>query len=98
FVVNGGDQALPTGVEQRHAGGFVDAAALRLDHAVLDLVARAEAVTSADAVGLEQHVDGALELLPVDGGRTPADERQADAFRVDASVCPPVGNAHDRVH
>ena len=43
--------------QQRHAGRLVDAAALRLDDAVLDLVAHAEPVAAADRVGLEEQLD-----------------------------------------
>ena len=51
FVVDAGDEALVGDEEQREAGGFVDAAGLGFDDAVLDLVAHAEAVAAADGVG-----------------------------------------------
>ena len=53
FVVDAGDEALVGDEEQREAGGLVDAAALGFDDAVFDLVAHAEAVAAADAVGFE---------------------------------------------
>jgi hypothetical protein len=43
-----GDQPLVGDVQQRHARRLVDAAALGLDDAVLDLVAHAQAVAAAD--------------------------------------------------
>ena len=57
LVVDAGDEPLVGDEEQRHARRFVDAAALRLDDAVLDLIAHAEAVAAADRVGLEQQRD-----------------------------------------
>src|SRR5690606_38892720 len=50
FVVDRVEQALVGDVEEGHAGGLVESTALGLDDAVLDLVARAEAVTATDAV------------------------------------------------
>ena len=43
LVVDAGDEPLVGDEQQRHAGRLVDAAALGLDDAVLDLVAHAEA-------------------------------------------------------
>jgi hypothetical protein len=54
LVVDAGDQALVRDVEQRHARCLVDAAALRLDDPVLDLIGHAEAVPPADGVGLRE--------------------------------------------
>ena len=62
LVVDAGDEALVGDEEQREAGRLVDAAALGFDDAVLDLVAHAEAVAAADAVGFEQQLDGVGEL------------------------------------
>jgi hypothetical protein len=58
LVVDAGDQALVGDEQQRQAGRLVDAAALGFDDAVLDLVAHAEAVAAADAVGFEHQGDG----------------------------------------
>src|SRR3546814_8058227 len=52
-ILDAGDEPLVGDEEQREAGRFVDAAALGLDDAVLDLVAHAQAMAAADAVGLE---------------------------------------------
>src|SRR5581483_9420906 len=54
LVVDAGDQPFVGNEQQRHAGRFVDAAALGLDDAVLDLVAHAEAMPAADDVGLKE--------------------------------------------
>ena len=52
-------------VEQRHARRLVDAAALGVDDAVLDLVAHAQAVAPADAVRLEEELEQRREPLAV---------------------------------
>ena len=58
LVVDRVDQPLVGRVQQRHARRLVDAPALGLDDPVLDLVGHAQAVPSADGVGLEHQVDG----------------------------------------
>ena len=55
--------------QQRHAGRLVDAAALRLDDAVLDLVGHAEPVAPADRVRLHHEVDTVGELAAVERDR-----------------------------
>ena len=57
LIVNAGDEALIRDEEQGHAGSLIDAATLGFDDAVFDLVAHAEAVAAADAVGFEQQLD-----------------------------------------
>ena len=61
LVVDAGDEPLVGDEEQRHAGRLVDAAALGLDDAVLDLIAHAEAVAAADRVGLEHQLHRIVE-------------------------------------
>jgi hypothetical protein len=58
LVVDAGYQALVGNVQQGHSGRFIDAAALGLDDPVLDLIAHAEAMASADTVRLEHQFDG----------------------------------------
>src|SRR6185437_138043 len=53
LVVNAGYQPLIGDEQQRQARRLIDAAALGLDDAVLDLVAHAQPVPSADAVRLQ---------------------------------------------
>ena len=69
LVVDGRQQPLVGDVQQRHAGRLVDAAALGVDHPVLDLVAHAQAVAAADAVGLEEQLEQRGEALAVQAHR-----------------------------
>jgi hypothetical protein len=71
LVVDAGHQPLVGEVQQRHARGLVDAPALRLDDAVLDLVAHAQAVAAADGVRLREERYRVLEALPVERDRLP---------------------------
>src|SRR6202044_2870949 len=65
LVVNSGDEALIGDEEQGQARSFINAPALGLNNAVLNLVAHAQAVTSADAVGFKQQFDCSGECLTV---------------------------------
>ena len=95
FVVDAGDEALVGDEEQREAWGFVDAAALGLDDAVLDLVAHAKAVAAADAVGFEEERDGVGEVPAVERDREAFFEADGDLFALDLDVVTPEGRAHD---
>ena len=69
-------------------GRFVDAAALGLDDPVLDLIAHAEAVPAADAVGLEHQLHGILEddAVERDGlALVEADRRRSPRFTATSS-------------
>src|SRR5215831_20711339 len=72
LVVDRGQEPLVGDVEKRHAWRLVDAAALRLDHAVLDLVRHAEAVAAADRVRLTDDRDRVAALEVSDLYRQPA--------------------------
>ena len=63
--MNARQETLVGNVKKRHPRGFVDAAALGFNNAVFDLIAHAEAVTSADTVGFHHEFDGILEFLAV---------------------------------
>ena len=95
FVVNAGDQALVGDVEQRQAGSFVDSAALGFDDAVFDLVAHAQAVTAADAVGFEHQLNGIGILVAVEGDGPAFHEADRDFFALDLDIVAPGRNAHD---
>ena len=81
FVVDAGDQALVGDEQQRQAGRFVDAAALGFDDAVLDLVAHAQAVAAADAIGFENKLDGVVEGTAVERDRQAFLEADGDLLR-----------------
>ncbi|MGY2931171.1 hypothetical protein ACVWZ6_000773 [Bradyrhizobium sp. GM6.1] len=97
FVVDAGDEALIGDVQQRHTGRFIDAAALGLDDAVLDLVAHAEAVAAADGVSFEEQRDGIREGLAVQRDRLAFLETHHNLLGLDVAVVTPERHAHDRV-
>src|SRR5690349_18163408 len=79
LVVDRAEQPLVRDVEERHAGRFVDAAALRLDDAVLDLIADAEPVPAADRVRLEHGGGERAQLLRAAAAAAARLERDGDA-------------------
>jgi hypothetical protein len=97
FVVDAGDQALVGDEQQRQAGGLVDAAALGLDDAVLDLVAHAQAVAPADAVGFQDQLHRVGEGLAVQRDRLAFLEAHGDFLGLHRDFVLPEGHAHDRV-
>src|SRR3954466_5300611 len=97
LVVDAGDEALIGDVQQRHAGRFIDAAALGFDDAVLDLVAHAEAVAAADRVGFEEQRDRIREVLRVQRDRLAFLETHHDLLGLDVAIVTPERHAHDRV-
>ena len=97
LVVDRVEQPLVGDVQQRHAGGLVDAAALRLDDAVLDLVGGAEAVAAADRVRLVDEGDGVGELRAVDRDGPPGLEADRHLLGGHLDVVAPGGDAHDRL-
>ena len=84
-------------MQQRHAGRLVDAPALRVDHAVLDLVAHAEPMSAADAVALDEELEDRVVALAVDRDRHTVLERDRDLFGGDLDLGLPKRDAHDRV-
>src|SRR5207237_10278538 len=76
---------------------FWDAAALRLDDAVLDLIAHAAAVASADGVRLEHQADRVAERHPVQRDRLTLFESNRYGLRLDGDALFPERDAHDRL-
>ena len=70
-------------------GRLVDAAALRLDDPVLDLIAHAEAVAAADRVGLEHQRHGIGERHAVQRDRLALLEADRHGLRLDRDVLAP---------
>ncbi len=83
LVVDRRQQPLVRDVEERHAGRLVDAAALGLDDAVLDLVGEAEPVPPADLVRAPDELDRVADLLAVDGDGNAVLEPHDDDFGLD---------------
>src|SRR5690606_12252320 len=79
-----------------HARSFVDAAALRLDDAVLDLVGDAQTVASANGVCLVDERNGIRKPGAVDRNGTAALESYRDLLGGDLDVIAPGGDTHDR--
>ena len=86
-----------TRCEQRHARRLVDAAALRVDDAVLDLVAHAEAVAPADGVRVDERARRAtrsvLPLIATGTPRSKLDRRRSSGSTSTSRL--PVRDAHD---
>jgi hypothetical protein len=93
--VNAGDEALVGDEEQGEAGRLVDAAALGLDDAILNLVGHAEAVAAADAIGFEKKFDGVVELAAVERDGKALFKADGDLFALDLDIVAPEGRAHD---
>ena len=98
FVVDASDQAFVGNVQQCHAGGFVDAAALGFDDAVFDLVAHTQAVAATDAVGFQEQGHGIVKALTVQGHRTSFFEGDRHFFGLDFHFGLPECHAHDGIH
>src|SRR5579859_1677742 len=97
LVVDAGDQALVGDVQQRHAGSFVDAAALCLDDPVLDLVAHAKTMTTADGVGGEEQRHRIGEPLTVQRDRLALLKSHDDLLGLHGTLVAPERHAHDRI-
>ena len=83
-------------MEQCHSRGFVNTAALGFDNTVFDLVAHAETVTAADAVGFEHQFNLVVVFLAVKSNRNALFETNGDFLRLDVDVFFPERNTHDR--
>src|SRR5690606_14093253 len=97
LVVNTGDEAVVSDEEERHARCLVDTAALRLDDAILDLVAHPETGPTTDRVCLCHQLDLIREGLAIDLDRQALLEADGDLFVGDLDVFLPERYSHDRV-
>ena len=98
LVVDRRQQPLVGDVQERQPGRLVDAAALRLDDAVLDLVGHAKAVAAADRVRRPQQRNRvALVLVAVDRDRHAVLEADRRDLGLDLEAGVPVRDAHDRL-
>ena len=97
LVVDRRGQPLVGDVQQGQAGPLVDAAALGLDDAVLDLVAHAETVAAADRVGRLDQLHLVGELLAVERDGPAGLEPDGHLLGLDGHAGVPVPDAHDRL-
>jgi hypothetical protein len=70
LVVDRADESLIRDEQQSHSWCFIDAPALRLDDAVLDLVGHAQAVAATDGVRSSDKRDRIIENAIVDRNRS----------------------------
>ncbi|CGX15506.1 Uncharacterised protein [Salmonella enterica subsp. enterica serovar Typhi] len=97
FVVNTGQQTLVSDVQQCHSGGFINTAAFRFNDTVFDLVAHAQAVTSADAVRFQHHLNIIAEGFTVQRHWMSLFETDGHLFCRDLHAFVPELHAHNRV-
>ena len=98
FVVDACDQALVGDEQQRQAGCFVDATALGFDDAVFDLVAHAQAMPAADAVGFQNQFNQVGKNHAVERDRATFFKAHTNLFAFDFNLVLPERHAHDRLH
>ncbi len=96
--MNTGQQTLIGNMQQRHSRGFIDAAALRFDDTVFDLIAHTQTMTAADAVSLQHQFNVIAKGLPVQRNRMALFKANGDFFRRDFDAFIPELDAHNRVH
>ena len=93
-----GHKALVGDEQQRQPRRLVDAAALGLDDAVLDLVAHSQSVAPADAVRFQHQLNQVREGDAVERHRMPLLEAHRHLFAPHLDVVAPERDAHDRLH
>ncbi len=89
------EQPLVDDVKHRHPGSLVDAAALRVDDPILDLVAHPQPMASTDRVQLSEALECRPKLRAVHGDRHAARELHADLLGRNYLLAAPVGHSHD---
>ena len=97
FVVNACDQTLIGNVQQSQAWSFVDTAALGFNDAVFDLVAHAQAMPSADAVGFQDQFYGIAEFHAIECNGLAFLKAHRNLLALDLDFVFPERHTHDRV-
>ena len=97
LVVDACDQSFIGDEQQRQTGCLVNAAAFGLDDAVFDLVAHAQPMTSANAVGFHDQRHQIAVLDAVQGDRPALFKAHRDFLACHGNFVPPEGYTHDRV-
>ena len=96
--MNAGEQALVSNVQQGHARGFINAARFGFDDAVFDLVAHAQAVAAANAVGFEKQFYRVGIFFAVQSYRHAFFKAHAHFFGLHFYAFIPKCHAHNRLH
>ena len=96
--MNAIDKTLVGEIEQRHAGRLVDAAALGLNDAILDLIRHAETVATTDLVRGHHEGDLVGKFLAIDRDGPTLVEANRDLFGFDRHSRIPMLHAHDRLN
>ncbi len=97
FVVNTGQQTLVSDVQQCHSGGFINTAAFCFNDAVFNLVAHTQAVTAADAVCFQHHLNIIAEGFAIQRYRMSLFKTDGHLFCRDLHALVPELHAHNRV-
>ncbi len=85
-------------MKKRHSRGFIDAAALRFNNTVFNLIAHAQTVTAANAVGFEHEFNLVIKHFAVERDRDALFKANGHFFGFDVAVFTPERNTHDRVN
>ena len=98
LVVDARDQAFVGDVQQGQAWSFVNSTALGFNDAVLDLIAHAQSMAAADAVGFEDQFHGIRELDTVQRDRLTFFKTHGNFLALDFNLVLPESDTHDGVH
>lgn len=98
FVMNTGHKTIKRNVKKRHSRGFIDAAALRFNNTVFNLIAHAQTVTAANAVGFKHEFNLVIKHFSVERDRDAFFKANGHFFGFDVAVFTPERNTHDRVN
>ena len=85
-------------MQQRHPGGFINAAALRFDDTVFDLIAHAESMAAADPISFQHQLNVIAKGLSIQRNRVALFKADGDFFRRNFDAFIPELHAHNRVH
>ena len=98
FVVNARDQSLISDEQQSQARCFINAAALGFNDAVFNLIAHAQAVTTANSIGFQNKFDGVGVTDAIQSHGLAFFKTHRHFFVLDHAVFAPERHAHDGLH
>src|SRR4029453_4740624 len=96
LVVDPRYETLVGGEQERHARRFIDAATLRFDDPILDLIAHPKAMPAPRTIRFIHQEHRIGKALAVKGNRKPLFECDRDLLRPDGHVLAPERHTHDR--